>query len=152
VAGTFSPKPDPMRIKVVMPLHVYHAFLGRCVLPSREYAILRNSLIDHIADARPTDWVQILCAGADAKVILDHARRVYPEAAAYVERSIGSYSIQAHEPALEYRQYTNGDTWHFATSCSQWPLDNFITCSDPPRGHELCNECIVKSQPTGRDR
>ena len=135
-----------MDIKIVMPVPTYHAFLGRCVLPGREYAILRNSVIDHIPGTSPGDWVEILCHRSEAERLLHHALRLYPAAAPYIERSIAAYSIHDHEPALRYRKSAAGDTWHFVVTCSQWPVVSFIEHPDPPRGHELCNECIVKHQ------
>ena len=136
-----------MNIKIIMPVPVFRAFLGRCVLTSREYAILRNSVIDHIPDAAPNDWIEILCDRVNASILLDHARRVFPAAAPFIENPMNDYSVQGHQPALQYRRLVRGDTWHFVSTCSQWPaLGEFMERHDPPRGDELCNECIVKSQ------
>jgi hypothetical protein len=34
-----------MTVLVKLPIEIYHGFMGRCPLSSREYAILKNSLI-----------------------------------------------------------------------------------------------------------
>ena len=39
-----------MTVLVKLPIEIYHGFMGRCPLSSREYAILKNSLIMLIED------------------------------------------------------------------------------------------------------
>ena len=41
-----------------------------------------------------------------------------------------------------FRKSRDGDTWHFAEECSQWPDAEFTERRDPPTDDAFCNECI----------
>lgn len=128
-----------MAVLVKMPITTYIGFLGRCPLLSREYAVLRNSLITHT----PTGGhsiIEFLCQFAEAKLILERATNFYPDAAPYIRNAL------REDIEVEYRKSTTGDTWHFSSDCSQWPIDDFVSTQDAPDNSMLCNECIVKKQ------
>jgi hypothetical protein len=140
-----------------MPVQIYHGFLGRCLLQSREYAILRNAVIGHEPEsAREGNRVEILCDVADAKVMLDHAISFYPAAVPHIERAIANAVtrgdfINLHGKELqwvptEYRKKLIGETWHFCSNCSQWPTDSFVSTETLPGKQTICNECIVKTR------
>ena len=135
-------------VLIEMPLAVYHGFMGRCLLASREYAILKNSVINHVPEyLRDGNVVECLCTVEDAKLLLRHAKLFYPLASSHVEESIRL----AHQPTvlaalIEYRQPADGETWHHCSNCSQWPTENFRSSNHPPDSAQLCNECVVKSQ------
>jgi hypothetical protein len=44
-----------------------------------------------------------------------------------------------------YRKEQDGDIWHFHSSCSQWPLDDYIALDVAPRAEQLCHECSAKA-------
>ena len=78
-----------MAVLVKMPLDTYRCFLGRFPLPSRGYAILKNSVIERTQDS---SIVEILCQIEDAKFILDRAYQFYPGAAPYIEDALSVVS------------------------------------------------------------
>ena len=75
-----------MTVLVKLPIGIYQGFMGRRPLSSREYAILRNSLIIH--KSRDENIVEFLCRIGEAKLLLDHGRRFYPNAVPYIEDGI----------------------------------------------------------------
>ena len=148
-----------MNVLVSIPIAVHQAFLGRCLLASREYAVLKNALIRREPTNAPeSNMVEILCAPDDAERLLDLARQVYPQAIPYIEKAIcqggsenfgASLSAGLQEPddaPGPYRIKTSGATWHFCSNCSQWPTDDFISSKALSNGDQLCNECLVKKQ------
>jgi hypothetical protein len=42
--------------------------------------------------------------------------------------------------STEYRRAEQGPTWHWCTSCSTYPIENYFTRRSRPSS-ELCNEC-----------
>jgi len=40
-----------------------------------------------------------------------------------------------------YRKTRDGQTWHFAAECSNWPAEDFIELDGHPVVGEVCNEC-----------
>lgn len=75
-----------MTVLVKLPIGIYQGFMGRCLLSSREYAILINSLIIH--KSRDENHREFLCRIGEAKLLLDHARQFYPNAVPYIEDRI----------------------------------------------------------------
>jgi hypothetical protein len=45
---------------------------------------------------------------------------------------------------IRFRRPFNGDTWHFSTDCSQWPVMNFSSISYISSEATICNECLAK--------
>ena len=78
-----------MAVLVKMPLDCYRNFLGRFPLPSRGYAILKNSVIERTRDS---SIVEMLCPIEDAKLILERANLFYPLAAPYIEDALSVVS------------------------------------------------------------
>ena len=75
-----------MTVLVKLPIGIYQGFIGRCLLSSREYAILINSLIIHMPkESQDENIVEFLCRIGEAKLLLDHARQFYPNAVPYIE-------------------------------------------------------------------
>lgn len=137
-----------MAVLIEMPLAIYQGFLGRCPLASREYEILRNSVVnDTPLYLRVGSVVEFLCEIDDAKLILTRAKLFYPVAVSYIEEGIriaGKPTSGASQ--IEYRKTVTGDTWHFCSSCSQWPTADFLSSDDVPDNSAVCNECVVKAQ------
>lgn len=71
-----------------MPVRVYYALLGKLPTSSREYAALKNPLIQPV----PTgDYnVESLCEVDDTELLLDRAKRFCPEAVPYIEQALVS--------------------------------------------------------------
>jgi len=56
-----------MTVLVKLPIGIYQGFMGRCLLSSREYAILRNSLIIHMPkESQDENIVEFLCRIGEA--------------------------------------------------------------------------------------
>ena len=78
-----------MNVLIEMPLGIYNGWIGRCLLDSREYGILKNSIIGHVPEyLRDGNIVNCLCSVEDANLLLTHAKHYYPVAASYIEESI----------------------------------------------------------------
>ena len=78
-----------MTVLVKLPIGIYQGFMGRCLLSSREYAILRNSLIIHMPkESQDENIVEFLCRIGEAKLLLDRAWQFYPNAVPYIEDGI----------------------------------------------------------------
>ena len=58
-----------MKAILTLPLEVYNDLLGRCLLMSREYAVLRNGIVRRERDSRDGATVGILCEAEDAVLL-----------------------------------------------------------------------------------
>lgn len=43
--------------------------------------------------------------------------------------------------ADHYRRPWSGDTWHFCTTCPEWPTSEYDSRASKPDKAELCLEC-----------
>jgi hypothetical protein len=78
-----------MAVLVKLPIEIYQGLMGGCLLSSREYAILRNSLIIHIPkESQDENIVGFRCRIGEAKLLLDLARQCCPNAVPYIEDGI----------------------------------------------------------------
>jgi len=73
-----------MKSLLAMPVKVHSGFLQTCPLTSREYVILKNSLVQASRTGQPR--VEILCDHRD--VTLDRAKNFYPDAMPYIEKAL----------------------------------------------------------------
>ena len=71
-----------------MPVRVFVSFLGTCRASSREHAVLRNSTVEPVFGS--ADNIETLCGVGDTELLLDHAKRLYPEATPYIEHALKS--------------------------------------------------------------
>jgi hypothetical protein len=55
----------------------------------------------------------------------------------------GPHDILDISETKVFRKSRDGDTWHFAEDCSQWPDAEFTERRDPPTHDAFCNECVV---------
>lgn len=77
-----------------MPVRVYFAFLGRLPASSREYAALKNSVIQPVSTG---DYnVETLCEVHDTELLLDRAKQFYPDAVPYIEQAL--ISVRPNPP------------------------------------------------------
>jgi hypothetical protein len=73
-----------MTALIEIPLGVYQELLGRCVLSSREYAVLKNSVVSRSPIyLRFRNVVESLCELDDAKLLLNRAKLFYPAAVSW---------------------------------------------------------------------
>jgi hypothetical protein len=129
-----------MYVTITMPLTYLRSFLGRCVLSSRAYEILKNSIITHHPESlRDGNTCEFLCTIEDAKTLLLHAKQHYPIAGPYIEDSLAE--AESH---VVLRKIATGDTWHSSPDCSTWPTEDFISAIAVPNNEQMCNECLAK--------
>ena len=79
-----------MKSLLAMPVEVHSGFLQTCPLMSREYVILKNSLV--LESPTGQAIVEILCDDADAKLLFDRATDSYSDALPYIEKPWKSLS------------------------------------------------------------
>src|SRR5258706_2187906 len=70
-----------MTILIKLPMVIYRGFLGCCPSASREYAILKNSVV--VPTQAGDSIVEILCQYPEAKLIFERANQFYPDAAPF---------------------------------------------------------------------
>jgi DcmR-like sensory protein len=83
-----------MKTAVTLRVETYNDLLGRCLLTSREYAILRNGIVSH---GNKRDAVRLLCEAEDAELVYSLAARFYPGAVSYISKSVDRYNLAEHE-------------------------------------------------------
>ena len=68
-----------------LPPEHYDLFVAACEITSPEYTILKNNIVarHQSSDEQPT--VEILCDMDEAKLLLETARRLYPEGVPFIE-------------------------------------------------------------------
>jgi hypothetical protein len=136
-----------MHVLIRMPIDIYLGLIGRCPLDSREYALLRNAIIDRVQQAVGfRNLIEILCSPDDAKLMLDRARQFYPAASSYIAEVL---NLSPPPPVVsvtqsQYRKLIDGDTWHFCSNCSKWPSNDFVATRELTGEAVTCNECIIR--------
>jgi hypothetical protein len=75
-------------VVIQLPAEHYDLFVAACDITSPEYTILKNNLVarHQSPDEQPT--VEILCDMDEAKLLLETAQRVYPEAVPFIEDAL----------------------------------------------------------------
>ncbi len=77
-----------MKVLIEMTPEHYELFVAECDITSREYTILKNSVVTGQPYARENRMVWILCDRDEAKLLLDTAARVYPEVVATIKDAL----------------------------------------------------------------
>ena len=72
-------------VLIRLPLEHYDLFAGACEITSAEYTILKNNIVARHQSSEEPLMVEILCDMDEAKLLLEAARRVYPEAVPFIE-------------------------------------------------------------------
>jgi len=94
-----------MAVLIEMPVTIYQTFLGRCPLLSREYELLRNSIVSRTpVYVRLETVVEFLCELADAELLLTRAKVSYPPASSYIEKGIRLAQKPFDASQIEYRK------------------------------------------------
>ena len=86
-----------MKTAVTLPVETYTGLLGRCLLTSREYAILRNGVVSR--GFKNNRAVRILCEAEDAELVYSLADRFYPAAVPYISKNVDLYNSAEQESA-----------------------------------------------------
>jgi hypothetical protein len=82
-------KGTAMIILISFPVTTYIGFLGRCLLFSRECAVLKNGVVEQAPDAaRGTIFIKIRCGREDAELLLRRAIRIYAAAIPYIAEAV----------------------------------------------------------------
>jgi len=73
---------------IQLPPEHYDLFVAACEITSPEYTILKNNIAarHQSSDEQPT--VEIMCDMEEAKLLLETARRIYPEAVPFIEDAL----------------------------------------------------------------
>jgi len=103
-----------MAVLIEMPVTIYQTFLGRCPSLSREYELLRNSVVSRTPIyGRFGNVVECLCELDDAKLLLTRAKVSYPLASSYIEegirltrRTFDAVPLRDH-PQMNFAGYPN---------------------------------------------
>jgi hypothetical protein len=78
-----------VKMIIEMSLDQYDRFLEKCDASSREYEILKNSLIvSHPQNGHYERIMVIACEVPEAQMLLAMARRLYPDAVSAIENAI----------------------------------------------------------------
>jgi hypothetical protein len=94
-----------MPVLIEMPLTIYQAFLGRCILGSRESERLRNSVLSHAPIyVRFGNVVECRCELEDAELLLTRAKLSYPLATSYIEEGMRLAKQTSDTSQIEYRR------------------------------------------------
>ena len=72
-------------VVIKLPPEHYDLFVTACEITSPEYTILKNNLVARTQSSEELPTVDILCDLDEAKLLLETARRVYPEAVPFIE-------------------------------------------------------------------
>ena len=83
-----------MTVTVKMPLGIHSGFMGRCLISSREFAALKNSVIEQ--GPGDASSVKILCEVVDANLMLDLALKFYHPAIPFIEQAIEDLVIPGY--------------------------------------------------------
>ena len=78
-----------VKITVEIDYNRYYRLLARCEMSSRDYAIMKNSVVSTDGEhGQEHGMVTIVCEVGEAKMLLNHASRFYPDAVPNIEKSI----------------------------------------------------------------
>jgi hypothetical protein len=78
-----------MKVLIQMSQEHYDLFVAECDITSREYSILKNSIVvrnQETGEERRT--IEILCDKEEADQLLDTATRLYPDAVPDISKAI----------------------------------------------------------------
>jgi hypothetical protein len=68
-----------------LPSEHYDLFVAGCEITSPEYTILKNNIVARHQNSDEQPTVEIMCDMEEAKLLLETARRLYPEAVPFIE-------------------------------------------------------------------
>ena len=71
-----------------LPSEHYDLFVAACEITSPEYTILKNNIAARHQNSDEQPTVEIMCDMDEAKLLLETARRLYPEAMPFIEDAL----------------------------------------------------------------
>ena len=73
---------------IQLPPEHYDLFVAACEITSPEYTILKNNIVARHQSSEEQPTVEIICDMDEAKLLLETARRFYPEAVPFIEDAL----------------------------------------------------------------
>jgi len=73
---------------IQLPPEHYELFAAACEITSPEYTILKNNIAASHQNSEEPPTVEILCDMDEAKLLLETAKRLYPEAVPFIEDAL----------------------------------------------------------------
>jgi hypothetical protein len=73
---------------IQLPPEHYDLFVAACDITSPEYTVLKNNIVATSQNSEEPPTVDILCDLDEAKLLLETAKRLYPEAAPFIEDAL----------------------------------------------------------------
>jgi len=70
---------------IQLPPEHYDLFVAACEITSPEYTILKNNIVARHQSSEEPPMIEIMCDMDEAKLLLETARRLYPEAVPFLE-------------------------------------------------------------------
>ena len=70
---------------IQLPPEHYDVFVAACEITSPEYTILKNNIVARHQSSEEPPMIEIVCDMDEAKLLLETARRLYPEAVPFLE-------------------------------------------------------------------
>jgi hypothetical protein len=79
-----------VKAKIELPVHVHREVLLLCPSSSREHEILINGCISQrvLENGQTVEIVEVICDANDAQELFELTRRIHPEAARAIAKSI----------------------------------------------------------------
>ena len=136
-----------MKTAVTLPVETYSGLLGRCLLTSREYAILRNGVVSR--GFKNNRAVRILCEAEDAELVYSLADRFYPAAVLYISKNVDLYNSAEQESART--GYVVNNSFDFQGTGNEvfwgeiFPSEHFVQIYDDDSGFMDTLEEFIKA-------
>jgi hypothetical protein len=73
---------------IQLPPEHYDLFVAACEITSPEYTILKNNIVARHQSSEDQPTVAIMCDMDEAKLLLETAKRLYPEAVPFIEDAL----------------------------------------------------------------
>jgi len=73
---------------IQLPPEHYDLFVAACDITSPEYTVLKNNIVATLQSSEEPPTVDILCDLDEAKLLLETAKGLYPEAAPFIEDAL----------------------------------------------------------------
>ena len=73
---------------IQLPPEHYDLFVAACDITSPEYTVLKNNIVATEQSSEEPPTVDILCDFDEAKLLLETAKRVYPDADPFIEDAL----------------------------------------------------------------
>jgi hypothetical protein len=75
-------------VLIQLPPEHYELFVAACEITAPEYTILKNNIVARDQSSDEPPMVEILCDMDEAKLLLETARELYPDAVPFIEDAL----------------------------------------------------------------